>query len=84
MLNSAAGVQFPKVTEPPIILNSFTRSTIWGSRLIAAAIFVNGPVAINVTSSVFITVSTIKSTACLLCAFIVGSGSTGPSSPVSP
>ena len=64
--------------------SSLTRSTMRGSRLMAEAMLVSGPVAISVTSSVLITVSTMKSTACLFCAACVGSGSTGPSRPVSP
>ena len=48
------------------VVTTYVNPKTWGKILwIAQAILVRGPVAIRVTSSVFITVSMMKSTACL-------------------
>ena len=50
MLNSAAGVVFPLVAEPPMITKSATWLTSSGRRRTASAMLVSGPVATRVIS----------------------------------
>ena len=48
MLNSAAGVTFPRPDEPPMMTKSLTWLTSFGWRCTASAMFVSGPVATSV------------------------------------
>ncbi len=49
MLNSAAGVTFPRPAAPPMITKSLTCVTSRGYRRTASAMLVSGPTAISVT-----------------------------------
>ena len=84
MLNSAAGVTFPQVSEPPMIVKRATRDASDGSRRSAVATFVSGPTAMTCRSVTDRESSMITSTAWASTSGIVGSGRSGPSRPVAP
>jgi hypothetical protein len=50
MLNSLAAFTLPPVIEPPMSTTPFTSGTMVGSFATASAIFVSGPMGINVIS----------------------------------
>ena len=85
MLNSAAGVALPEVSDPPIMLISLTRFGSDGSRWSAVAMLVSGPMGTSERSAL----------ACDSCkeevgradssaSGTVGGARVGPSSPLSP
>ncbi len=86
MLNSATGLQLPTCRPPPIRTTSLTRSTMRGSLRAARAMFVRPAVGTSVTvpGSCAMTVSMMRSTACRSSRSNDGSGSIGPSRPLSP
>ena len=64
MLNSAAGVTFPRPAEPPMMTKSRTQPASRGSRRTASAMLVSGPVATRVISpGAALICSMMKSTA---------------------
>ena len=85
MLNSAAGILLPTPIAPPINEIALILGKIPGSRRIAVAIFVSGPVGTIVMSpSEFMSRSMSRSTPCCATGSISGSGTSGPSIPDSP
>src|ERR1039458_1753636 len=85
ILNSAAGVTFPRPAEPPMMTKSLTRVTSRGSRRTAGAILVSGPVATRVISPAAAPMVSIrKSTACPSRAPDAGGGRRAAPSPDSP
>ena len=87
MLNSAEGVVLPPSDQaPPMATMPATRATTSGARAKAMAMLVIGPSAHSVTlpAGSRRRVSTMKSTAWPSRAASVGSGRSGPSSPVEP
>ena len=66
MLNSAAGDQFPVVVEPPMTVISRIQRRSRGSRLIAIAMLVSGPMVARISSSLCRSaIAMMKSTACV-------------------
>src|SRR2546429_693215 len=84
MLNSAAAVTLPCVREPPIRQISGIRPAMRGSFRRARAMLVNGPVGTSVTPSVRMTVTMMKSTACMFTGLVAGTGRSGASHTVLP
>ncbi len=76
MLNSAAGVMFPPVIDPPISTISLMSAMRSGRSFKASAMLVRGPTGINVSrpgySSIFVT---MRSTALPAYGLVVGGGS---------
>ena len=83
MLNSAAGVTLPKVSEPPMSAICLMRCGSVGSLKSAEATFVSGPIGTRCRSSTSCERSMMKSTV-LSSTATVGEGRLGPSSPDSP
>ena len=85
ILNSAAGVQFPSSTAPPMMTISAIRWCASGNCLTTSAIFVSGPVATKVIGS-----PACRSTSSINCNAVrcdcerLGSNANGPASPLSP
>jgi hypothetical protein len=83
MLNSAAGVTFPRSVEPPI--TTIRSSGTSGCASSRAATLVNGPVATSVTGEGWLArISCMKPTASVDTTGTVGSPNDGPSIPDSP
>ena len=85
MLNSAEGVQFPRPIAPPMMTIRAILLCSSGWLFSSSATLVCGPVATRVTGSALSrSTFAISSTAVQLCGVKPGSGSAGPSSPLSP
>ena len=85
MLNSAAGVTLPSAIAPPIRTIRSSSGRRLGVARQKSATFVSGPTGISVTGSSEARIrSARKSTACSATGPRDGSGSSGPSSPLSP
>ncbi len=85
MLNSAAGVQLPCASPPPMSEIRAMRAFSSGCAVKSAATFVSGPVATSVIGSSHARiVSAMRSTDDSGESACPGSGSGGPSSPESP
>ncbi len=81
-LNSAAGVTFPSAIAPPIQTIRSSRSRTSGCRSSMSATFVSGAVGTSTTPGSIR--SARKSAACWSTGCADGSGSSGPSRPLSP
>ena len=84
MLNSAAGVTLPNVSEPPISVIPAMRVGRVGSLMRADAMFVSGPTGTSWRSGTLCERAMMTSTACSSRIGTVGGGISGPSRPLSP